>query len=111
MSPPSVSGQPAPAAVLAVDVHGDLALWSAQSASMFGYTHAEIVGRPVALLVAASQHVALQEAILRAQRDGTPVPALRLDACRKDHSTFPAEFLVKRGSSAGGPSWPSPFAI
>jgi len=87
----------APSATLLTDRHGVIEMVNAQVEQVFNYSKAELLGRPVDLLVPERLHA--QHAQLRAAFHGAPAPRpLELErtlyGIRKDGSEFPLEIAL-----------------
>ena len=89
--------------VALVDSHGALALANVRLEEMFGYAHAELIGRPVDSLLPAGlraahrSHRAVYDRAPRARPMGARA---RLEALRKDGTTFPAEISLSPVATA-----------
>ena len=96
----------APDAIVAVDVHGRIALVNAQTERQFGYRRDELIGQRVEVLVPEALRGAHSE-----HRDSyivhpvaRPMGAgLELSARRKDGTTFPAEISLSTVETEHGP--------
>ena len=89
--------------VALTDGGGTLALANLRLEEMFGYTHAELTGRPVELLVPAdlqAAHRGHRAAYARAPRARPMGAGARLVALRKDGTTFPAEISLSPVTTA-----------
>jgi anti-anti-sigma factor len=79
------------------DGNGAFAMASRRLEEMFGYGHAELIGRPVASLIPAGvqpQPVPLQAAGAQAPWARATGAAARLTGLRKDETTFPVEISI-----------------
>ena len=84
----------APSAILLVDDKGTIALANAQAERVFGYPRAELVAKPVELLIPERfrvPHVRLRDAYSRDPQTRTMGTGRELFACRKDGSEVPVE--------------------
>ncbi len=91
--------------VALTDGHGALALANLRLEEMFGYAHAELIGRPVESLVPAdlqAAHCGYRAAYTRAPRARPMGAGARLVALRKDGTTFPAEISLSPVPTATG---------
>ena len=70
-------------AILAKDMNGIVRAWNAGAERMYGYTAAEIVGRPVALLEPPQRHGEIGE-IMRKLRAGERISHMDTERLRKD---------------------------
>ncbi|MGO9216530.1 MAG: PAS domain S-box protein [Streptosporangiaceae bacterium] len=89
--------------VALADGHGALALANVRLEEMFGYAHAELIGRPVDSLVPASlraAHRSHRAAYGRAPRARPMGAGARLVALRKDGTTFPVEISLSPVATA-----------
>ena len=85
--------------------HGTLTLANLRLEEMFGYEHAELIGRPVESLLPADLRVAHRghrAAYARAPRARPMGAGARLVALRKDGTTFPAEISLSPVATATG---------
>ena len=91
--------------VALTDGGGTLALANLRLEEMFGYEHAELVGRPVESLVPAglqAAHRGHRAAYARAPTARPMGAGARLVALRKDGTTFPAEISLSPVTTAAG---------
>ena len=91
--------------VALTDADGTLALANLRLEEMFGYPHAELIGRPVESLVPAdlqAAHRGHRAAYARAPRARPMGAGARLVALRKDGTTFPAEISLSPVATATG---------
>ena len=95
----------APDGLMVVDHHGIIQLANAQTERLFGHTRAELVGRPVEMLVPASAragHAALRGGFHAAPSARSMGESQELAGLRMDGSEFPVEIglspLPARGS-------------
>ena len=96
--------------VALADGHGALALAERRLEEMFGYAHAELIGRPVNSLVPAclrAAHRSHRAAYARAPEGPAIGRGARLVALRKDGTTFPGRVSLSPVATATAPS-PSP---
>jgi len=91
--------------VALTDGDGTLALVNLRLEEMFGYEHAELIGRPVESLVPAglqAAHRGHRAAYAQAPRARPMGAGARLVALRKDGTTFPAEISLSPVRTATG---------
>jgi diguanylate cyclase (GGDEF)-like protein/PAS domain S-box-containing protein len=87
----------APDAIVIVDPSGTIVLVNTQTEAMFGYDRADLVGKPVELLVPAylrSAHHAHRATFAAAAHPRLMGVGLELLACRHDGTTFPVEISL-----------------
>jgi two-component system sensor kinase FixL len=95
----------APDAIIRIDENGTILGYLGAAESMFQYTPEEIEGQPVERLMPklhADQHAAFVELFLSemAQR-GLPEHARRLEATKRDGTTFPVEIALSQIEDQG----------
>ena len=83
-----------PSAILLVDAEGRITLANARAETVFGYKRAELIARPVEMLI--PEHLRTPHVALRGVFAGNPVARAmgagrELVACRKDGGEFPVE--------------------
>ena len=91
--------------VALTDGRGALALVNRRLEEMFGYAHAELIGRPVELLIPAdlrAAHRGYRAAYARAPRARPMGAGAQLVGLRKDGTTFPAEISLSPVLTATG---------
>ncbi len=91
--------------VALTDGDGTLALANLRLEEMFGYAHAELIGRPVESLVPAelqAAHRGHRAAYAQAPKARPMGAGARLVALRKDGTTFPAEVSLSPVATATG---------
>jgi two-component system sensor kinase FixL len=95
-----------PAAILGVDGEGRVMFVNDPAARMFGYAAADIVGRPVELLVPVdlrARHAHWRDgASPDGAGHGRPGDLVRLEARRRDGTTFPAEVVLSSVATPRG---------
>ncbi len=83
--------------IVVVDVAGRIVLVNAKTEEMFGYPRAELIGRPIELLVPHRHrqgHVAHREAYMRAPRARSMGRGLDLAGVKKSGVEFPVEISL-----------------
>jgi PAS domain S-box-containing protein len=91
--------------VLLAQDEGALVLANQQAEDMFGYAHAELIGRPVESLVPAglqAAHRGHRAAYAQAPTARPMGAGAQLVALRKDGTTFPAEISLSPVTTAAG---------
>ena len=86
--------QAVPSAILLVDDKGMITLANAQAETVFGYQPAELVAKPVEMLIPERfrvSHAGLREAYARHPQARAMGAARELFACRKDGAEIPVE--------------------
>jgi len=84
-------------AIVSVNEAGQIVLWNRAAQRVFGYTEAEIIGRPSMVLVPEESGEALKESLNRivfSGQAGLPRDVVELTGRRKDGSKFPGELSV-----------------
>ena len=95
----------APSAILLVDDEGTIALANVQAERVFGYPRAELVAKPVEMLIPERfrvPHVRLREAYSREPQTRAMGTGRDLVACRKDGSEVPVEVALSAMPSQEG---------
>jgi PAS domain S-box-containing protein len=95
----------APDAIIGVGADGLIVLVNAQAERLFGYGRAELLGRPVELLVPEDVRAAHPGHRRRYEKDAHPRPmgaGMPLAGRRKDGSRFPAEISLSPIDTVGG---------
>lgn len=97
-----------PNAIITVDVRGTIDVVNAQGARLFGYTHAELRGRPIECLIppnAASHHESLRQSFMR-EPSARPMGGGRnLKGLHKDGTLIDVEVaLAPLMDGAGNPT-------
>ncbi len=88
-------------AVYAGDLNGTLLVWNAGAERLFGYTAAEIIGRPIALLYPPEQQEELAR-IMEGLRRGDAARRIETVRRRKDGAIIPVEVTVAPVRDAAG---------
>ncbi|HZT51213.1 MAG TPA: ATP-binding protein [Stellaceae bacterium] len=93
----------APDAMVVVDETHRIVLVNARAEQMFGYPRADLLGRPIELLLPDRDAYEAQFAAAIAAAGATPgEPATRLSGARKDGAAFPAEVTLGRLRTGSG---------
>jgi PAS domain S-box-containing protein len=96
----------APDAIIIVAASGQIRVVNAQVEQLFGYLRAELLGKPVELLLPDSlraAHIQHRHAYVAAPRTRPMGSGLDLAARRRDGSTFPVEISLSALTTANGP--------
>jgi PAS domain S-box-containing protein len=99
--------QAAPDGILEVGSDGRITLVNAAVQQMFGYSHAELVGQAIEMLVPTAKrtaHIHDRTAYVRNPRSRPMGPGLNLEAQRKDGTLFPVEISLSPNFSGPGES-------
>ena len=80
-------------AIISKDLTGTIITWNKAAESLFGYTAAEAIGRPVMILIPDDRQQE-EEAILASIRGGTPVARYETWRRRKDGTLVPIALTV-----------------
>ena len=94
-----------PDAIVVVDVQGRLVWGNRQAEQLFGYGRAELLGKPVELLLPAGAqkaHLAHRAAYMESPRTRRMGVGLDLNARRRDGGTFPVEISLTPLSTDNG---------
>lgn len=95
----------APDAMVVVDAAGSIAFVNAQTEALFGYTRAELAGRPIEMLLPErfrGRHREHREGYFVAPKARPMGATLDLSALRKDGTEFPAEISLSPVETARG---------
>ena len=82
-------------AIISTDMHGEITFWNRSAAATFGYTEAEVLGRPVTMLIADSDRAAYNAALPDPKADDLALGhIIEVTGVRKDGGRFPGEFSL-----------------
>jgi hypothetical protein len=82
-------------AIISTDTQGNITFWNRSAEATFGYTEAEVLGRPITLLVAESDRDAYQAALPDPNADDlTFGHIIEVTGLRKDGGRFSSEFSL-----------------
>jgi PAS domain S-box-containing protein len=82
-------------AIISTDTQGNITFWNRSAEATFGYTEAEVLGRPITMLVAESDRAAYRAALPDPNADDlTFGHIIEVTALRKDGGSFPSEFSL-----------------
>jgi len=90
--------------IVTTDAAGNIVSWNPGAAAIFGYTEAEVLAQPVALLV-PQRNRRRHRAGMRRIRSGASTligTTIEVMGLRKDNSEFPLEFLLAKCVITGG---------
>jgi diguanylate cyclase (GGDEF)-like protein/PAS domain S-box-containing protein len=93
-------------AIISIDAEGIVVSWNRCAETIFGYAEAEIVGRPLVLVIPDRHRPAHRAGLQRIVDTGICANANRaVEVCgrRKDGSEFPAELSIAQWTAAGRP--------
>lgn len=97
--------QSAPDAIIVADEHGYIVSWNEAASKMFGYTPAEILGKPLTVLMPMHYREAHEMGIERIRTTGQSKLVGRvvtLHGLRKDGNEFPIELSLATWTGQGG---------
>ena len=77
-------------AIVSADADGNILTWNPAAERTFGYTAAEIRGRPLTTIMPERS----QDSAVRAEDEGSASRTIELDAVRKDGQTVPVELSI-----------------
>jgi PAS domain S-box-containing protein len=80
---------------------GTVTVWNAAAERLLGYTAAEMLGRPVLVVIPPERHAEEADFLARAAR-GEPVPPVETERVRKDGERVPVSLTVSPIRDAGG---------
>ncbi len=82
-------------AIISADGHGDITFWNRSAEATFGYAEAEVLGRPITMLIVESDRAAYKAALPDPNaQDLTFGHIIEVIGLRKDGSQFPCEFSL-----------------
>jgi hypothetical protein len=82
-------------AIISTDAHGDITFWNRSAEATFGYSEAEVLGRPITMLIAESDRAAYRAALPDPNADDlTFGHIIEVTGLRKDGGNFPSEFSL-----------------
>jgi PAS domain S-box-containing protein len=88
-------------AIISTDEIGNITFWNRSAEAAFGYSESDVIGKPITMLFAESDHEAYTAALPHPNAgDLTLGRIIELTAVRKDRATFPSEvsLAVLQGS-------------
>lgn len=97
--------QSAPDAIVVADEQGYIVSWNAAASRMFGYTHAEALGKPLTILMPIRYREAHEMGIERMRATGQSRligKVVALHGLRKDGTEFPIELSLATWRGRGG---------
>jgi PAS domain S-box-containing protein len=93
----------APGAILGIESDGQIAMANAEAGDMFGYSHAELIGRPVDMLVPRWLRAARAPVQTTFFRDPRRRDGLTQYGRRSDGTEFPVEVSLSTLETTSGP--------
>ena len=82
-------------AIISADGGGDITFWNRSAEATFGYSEAEVLGRPITMLIVESDRAAYKAALPDPNADDlTFGHIIEVTGLRKDGSRFPCEFSL-----------------
>ncbi len=82
-------------AIISADGHGDITFWNRSAEATFGYSEAEVLGRPMTILIVESDRTAYKAALPDPNADDlTFGHIIEVTGLRKDGCRFPCEFSL-----------------
>jgi PAS domain S-box-containing protein len=95
----------APDAIVVADEHGYIVSWNDAASRMFGYTHAEALGKPLTVLMPIRYREAHEMGVERMRTTGQSKligKVVALQGLRKDGTEFPIELSLATWRGRGG---------
>ena len=90
-------------AIISTDADGNITFWNRSAMATFGYTEAEVLGRPLTMLITESDRAAYRAALPDPNADDlTFGHIIEVTGRRKDGSNFPGEFSLAALNGPGG---------
>jgi PAS domain S-box-containing protein len=82
-------------AIISADAHGDITFWNRSAEATFGYAEAEVLGRPITMLIVEADRAAYKAALPDPNADDlTFGHIIEVTGLRKDGNQFPCEFSL-----------------
>jgi PAS domain S-box-containing protein len=84
-------------AIISADFEGNIRSWNSAATALFGFTEAEVIGRPIDMIIPERYREAHQEGVKRVSSGGESHvigKTVELSAIRKDGSEFPVELSL-----------------
>ncbi|MEO5741495.1 MAG: ATP-binding protein, partial [Vicinamibacterales bacterium] len=82
-------------AIISTDARGEITFWNRSAESTFGYTEAEVLGKPLTMLIAEADRAAYRAALPDPNADDlTFGHIIEVTGLRKDGGRFPSEFSL-----------------
>jgi PAS domain S-box-containing protein len=82
-------------AIISANTHGDITFWNRSAEATFGYTEAEVLGKPMTMLIAEDDRAAYKAALPDPKADDlTFGHIIEVTGLRKNGGRFPSEFSL-----------------
>ena len=84
-------------AIISGDAEGKIRSWNSAATALFGFTEAEVIGKPIEIIIPDRYHEAHQEGVRRVSSGGPSHvigKTVELAAVRKDGTEFPVELSL-----------------
>ena len=84
-------------AIISGDAEGKIRSWNSAATALFGFTEAEVIGRPIEIIIPDRYHEAHQQGVRRVSSGGPSHvigKTVELAAVRKDGTEFPVELSL-----------------